>query len=120
MTSVGAGYVIVDSKEPDITIKATLGRYHVCQRRTDTWKEIIAEFSHEPHALLFVKSLDPASRENVAVGTVTITMPTEHAVWAKRALSAYMKSLEPSVPVVAEIRQWYERVAEAVRHFEVV
>lgn len=111
MTSVGAGYVIADENEPNVTIKNTLGRYHVCVRRTPTWKEIVAEFADEGHAYTFAGTLGPVERQP----GVFIRLPPEHFEWMKRALEAYSKSLESSVPVVPEIRQWYERVEKVRR-----
>ena len=57
LTSVGAGYVITDPAEPHITIKQTLGHYHVCIRRSEIWKEIIADVAEYHIAVILVAQL---------------------------------------------------------------
>lgn len=53
---VGAGYIVV-GKEPMVTIKEMLGKFHVCIKRNATWKEIVGEFGNREHAELFVVAL---------------------------------------------------------------
>lgn len=40
-------------KEPTVTIKEMLGKFHVCIKRSKTWKEIVGEFSSMEHAEMF-------------------------------------------------------------------
>ena len=57
LSTVGVGYLIIDPKELDVTIKETLGHYHVCIRRSKTWKEIIADVADYRNAMALVTAI---------------------------------------------------------------
>lgn len=58
-TSLGVGYNS-DFNEPKITVVQRVDSndlFVVCIRRTDTWKEIIAEFREKSHAEFYADAL---------------------------------------------------------------
>ncbi len=60
--AAGSGYIITDTKEPDVTVVVYLGMSHVCVRETPEWKKIVAEFCSEEHAGMFARSLRSSLR----------------------------------------------------------
>lgn len=55
-TALGVGFTPLKG-EPEVTIKSILGINYVCVRRTEHWKEVIAEFSQLSHAEFYVMAL---------------------------------------------------------------
>lgn len=55
-TALGVGFTPLKG-EPEVTIKSILEINYVCVRRTEHWKEIVAEFSELSHAEFYVMAL---------------------------------------------------------------
>lgn len=56
VTALGVGFTPLKG-EPEVTVKSILGINYVCVRRTNYWKEIVAEFSELSHAEFYVMAL---------------------------------------------------------------
>ena len=61
-SALGLVYQVLDLAEPEITIKEYLGRFHVCQRISETQKKVIGEFERKELAELFRDAWHPALR----------------------------------------------------------
>jgi hypothetical protein len=55
-TALGVGFTPLKG-EPEVTVKSILGVHYVCVRRTQHWKEVVAEFSELSHAEFYVTAL---------------------------------------------------------------
>lgn len=57
LSGVGAGFIIRNRQEPDVTVEKKCSTNYVCVRETDSWKQIVAEFLHYEDAQAFAEVL---------------------------------------------------------------